>query len=64
MDLKKVDNIHIDGIDHSDYPDYSDAYISSADFDGRQMTEIESEYLNGQTDMIRRIINELFFSEI
>ena len=34
MDYKKIDNIEIDGIDTKDYPDFSNAYIVSADYDG------------------------------
>jgi len=35
-----------DGIDHSDYPDYCDAYIVSAEIDGIEMSESEIEQLN------------------
>ena len=30
----------------SDYPDFCDAYISSATYDGREVTEAELEELN------------------
>jgi hypothetical protein len=43
VDLKSVD---FDGIDHSDAPDYSDAFIVSAHFvDGVDLTEEQLEML-------------------
>jgi hypothetical protein len=39
MDYNKIDNIEIDGIDTADYPDFADAYILSADYNGVEMTD-------------------------
>ena len=50
MNLTKINNIEFDGIDHKDRPDYCDAYILSADYDGREMTEQELEELNDDRD--------------
>jgi len=46
LDYSKIDNIKVDGIDYSDYPDFCDAYIASADYDGRAMTDEELDLLN------------------
>ena len=46
LDLSKIDNIEFDDIEHRDAPDYSNAYIGSADYDGREMTVEELNYLN------------------
>ena len=46
MNYKKIDNIEIDGIDTKDYPDFCDAYISSADYDGVPMTDEQLDELN------------------
>ncbi len=46
LDLSKIDNVTCGGIDHSDYPDFCDSYIESADYDGREMTEKELDELN------------------
>ena len=48
MILSEIDNIVFDGIDHKDYPDYCDAYIVSADYMGREMTDKEIEQLQDQ----------------
>lgn len=48
LELKQIDNIEVDGIDTKDYPDFCDAYILSADYKGREMTEDELDCLNDE----------------
>ena len=48
----KIDNIKFEGIDHKDRPDYCDAYILSADCNGREMTEQELDELNNNRDFV------------
>ena len=55
LDFDKITGIEIDGIDYSDYPDFVDAYISSADYeeeDGsiRPLTDDELEMVNDDSD--------------
>ncbi len=52
IDYKKIDNIEIDGIDTKDYPDFCDAYISSADYDGKPMTDEQLDELNEDGDYV------------
>lgn len=52
MDLSKVDNIEFDDVHYWDYPDYSDAYIISADYEGVPMTEEQLEEVNEYKDFI------------
>ncbi|MBC8475091.1 MAG: hypothetical protein H8D53_01465 [Bacteroidetes bacterium] len=52
MDYKKIDNIEVDGIDSKDYPDFCDAYISSADYDGVPMTDEQLDELNEDRDYV------------
>ena len=52
VDYKKIDNIEIDGIDTKDYPDFCDAYISSADYDGKPMTDEQLDELNEDGDYV------------
>lgn len=51
IDFKLVTNVSVDGIDTNDYPDFVDAFIVSADYDGEPMSdemidEINSDYLD------------------
>lgn len=52
INLKKIDNIEFDQIDFEDYPDFCDAYIISADMDGKSMTEGELDLLNEERDFV------------
>ena len=46
MNYDLIDNIEVDGIDTNDYPDFCDAFIASADYNGEAMTEEHLEVLN------------------
>ena len=46
LNYEKIDNIVFGDINHSDYPDYCDAYIVSADYDGIEMTDEQLTILN------------------
>ena len=46
LDLSKIDNIKVDGIDMRDANDFCDAFISAADYDSRPMTDEELDELN------------------
>jgi len=56
-----IDNIEIDGIDTKDYPDFCDAFIASADYDGKEMTEEQLDKLNEDSDFVYECVqNHLF----
>ncbi len=48
IDLSLVDNVLVDGIDWNDYPDFCDAFISSADYNGNEMSEELIDKLNDE----------------
>lgn len=52
LDYSQIADVELDGIDHRDAPDYCDAYISSATYEGRDMTDEELDALNSDTDYI------------
>lgn len=61
LEGKKIDvsSIEIDDIDINDFPDFSDAYISYAEFeDGTPLNEEQLEELNAdEADMINEKIH-------
>jgi hypothetical protein len=61
MDYTKIDNIKFDGIDHDDYPDYCDAYIASADYNGIEMSDIELEEINADPEFVYEKLMEYLF---
>ena len=50
IDYSKIEIVEIDGVDHSDYPDYCDAYISKALIGGQEATEEQLEVLNNNPE--------------
>jgi hypothetical protein len=60
MDYNKITNVEVDGIDTNDYPDFCDAFICYAEYDGEEMTEEQLEELNEDYDFVyEHIINQL-----
>ena len=56
MDANKITNVSFDGIDHSDYPDYCDAYVTQANYEGEPMTEAQLEDLNDDRDLVHQLL--------
>lgn len=52
LDYTKITDIEIDGLTYSDSHDYADAFISNANYDGREMTEVELDLLNEDSDYV------------
>jgi hypothetical protein len=61
LDYSLIDNVQIDGVDTADYPDFCDAYIVSADYNGREMTDDEIELLNDDGDFVLEKVYEYIF---
>jgi hypothetical protein len=62
LNLSQIENMEFEGVDFSDYPDFVDAFLVSADIDGRELTEEEIDYLNDEHyDFINeRVFNSIF----
>lgn len=58
MEKKLITNVKFEGIDHKDYPDYCDAYIVSADYNGEPMTDEQIEELAQDTDLVYDLLIE------
>jgi hypothetical protein len=58
---KLIDNIEVEGIDHRDYPEYVDAFISSADYDGVEMTDEQLDELNEDYELVSELVWEYLF---
>ena len=61
MDYKKITNIEIEGIDTADYPDFCDAFISSADYNGKKMTEQQLDNLNQDSEFVSEELQKHLF---
>jgi hypothetical protein len=59
---KKVIDLEVDGVDGSDYPDFSDAYFSYGCYeDGTPLTEDE---LNKLTDLAGDVLWEMAYESL
>jgi hypothetical protein len=61
MDYKKIDNVELDGIDYWDAPDFCDAYIASAYYDGKPMTDEQLDEINEDTDFVYECLQNYLF---
>ena len=61
IDLTKIDNVEVEGIDTRDCPDFTDAFISYAELNGVPLTEDQLDDLNEDRDFVYgEVLNHLF----
>ena len=60
MNLSELEIVEIGGIDTNDYPDFVDAYIESAVYDGEFLSEQQLEWVNQHREfVVERVIEWL-----
>jgi len=57
--LEKLYKVIVEGVDYSDYPKFTDAYISSAKYNGQDLQEEELLFLNNQENVSKFIFNHI-----
>ena len=61
LDYSKISNVELEDIFTNDYPDFSDAYIAYAEYDGVPMTSEQLDELNNDGDFVyEEIMDKLF----
>lgn len=58
LDYSQIENVEIDGINHRDAPDFVDAFICSATYKGREMTDSELDRLNEDSDYVYEAVQD------
>ena len=62
IDFKLITNVSVDGIDTSDYPDFCDAFIESAEYNGKEMTEEMLDEINSDhLDFVSECVYDQLF---
>jgi len=61
MDYSKIESVEVEGLDYNDYPDFVDAFISYAEYDGGIMTEDQLNELNEDSDFVYECVMEKIF---
>ena len=54
--FKDLEEVNIDGVDSSDFPEFSDAFIESAKYKGKQL---DCNTLDKLTDKFAKEVNQL-----
>lgn len=52
--------VEVDGIDTRDYPEFTDAFIGYAEYDGVEMTDEQYDVLNEDYDYVHEKVFETF----
>lgn len=61
LDYSKISDVEVSGINTRDYPDFVDAFVESATYDGREMSDDELDALNEDRDFVyEKTIERLF----
>lgn len=56
-----IEDIEMEGVDTKDYPDFCDAFVTAATYDGREMTEAELNVLNSDSYFVyEAALNSLY----
>tara|TARA_R110000851_G_scaffold46355_3_gene112810 strand:+ start:2910 stop:3107 length:198 start_codon:yes stop_codon:yes gene_type:complete len=52
MNIKHLEDIQLGGVAMYDYPDFCDAYVESASFNGVELTDEQLDKLNEDNDTL------------
>jgi hypothetical protein len=61
LDYSLIEDIELDGIDGRDAPDFCDAFIVSACYNGRDMTQEELDILNEDTSFVYECVLDYLY---
>ena len=61
LDYSKISDIEVDGIDMGDYPDFCDAFITSAMYGNREMNDEELEVLNNDGESVYNAVQKFLY---
>lgn len=61
IDYSKINNIVFADIFRFDFPDFVDAFIDSADYDDKPMTEDQLNELNEDSDFVSEALQDYLY---
>jgi hypothetical protein len=61
LDFSKIHSIEVGGIDTRDYPDFCDAYIEYAEYEGREMRDEELDFINDDSDFVYQCVMDFLY---
>lgn len=61
MDYRLITDVEVDNINPADAPDFVDAYIVYAEYDGEEMTQDQLDELNEDLDFVYNCVLNYFY---
>lgn len=61
LDYSQIQDVEIEDIDLRDFPDFCDAFIASATYMGREMTDDELDVLNEDSDYVYAAVEDRLY---
>jgi len=61
IDYNLIEDVQVEGIDYADYPDFCDAFIASAIYDGKPMSDEMLDELNEDYDFVYESVTNYIF---
>ena len=61
VDYKLFTDVEFGDVHHWDYPDYCDAFIDNAEYDGKELSEEELDELNEDRDLVYQLLNDYLY---
>lgn len=58
FEFDRLTNVELEGINREDYPEFCDAYVGSAEFDGIPLTDRQLDLLNENSDLVYRLVEK------
>lgn len=56
LEISRISNVEFEGIDYKDAPDFCDAYIVYAEYDGIEMTDEQYNELGNDSDLCYELL--------
>jgi len=61
FDYKLFTDVEFGDVHHWDYPDYCDAFIYNAEYDGKELSDEELDELNEDRDLVYQLLNDYLY---
>jgi hypothetical protein len=61
LNYSKITEVEVEGIDTKDYPDFSDAFIASAMYNGRPMSDSQLDRLNDDREYVYQAVQDYLY---
>jgi len=61
IDYDLIEDVAVEGIDYNDYPDFCDAFIASATYNGKPMSDEMLDTLNEDYEFVYESVEDYLY---